>query len=47
MMMINNLVMAWMPYGIIWVGAIAADSEEVREALQNALFMTNMGPNKL
>ena len=44
MTMINMIVSAWMPYGIVWMGAIAADSVEVREALQSAVTMTNIGP---
>jgi hypothetical protein len=45
--MVNMMVIGWMPYGIVWIGAIAADDAEVRTALKETLSMSMLGPNML
>jgi len=42
--MINMLVSAWMPFGITWIIAIAADGDLARAGLTGALSMAGLGP---
>jgi hypothetical protein len=42
--MINMLVSAWMPFAIMWIIAIAADSNLARAGLTMAMSMAGLGP---
>jgi hypothetical protein len=42
--MINMLVSAWMPFGISWIIALAADGPLARAGLAGAMSMAGLGP---
>jgi hypothetical protein len=42
--MINMLVSSWMPFGIVWIIVMAADSKMARMAMTGAMEMAALGP---
>lgn len=42
--MINMLVSAWMPFGLSWIIAMAADGPLARAGLAGAMSMAGLGP---
>jgi len=42
--MINMLVSSWMPFGIVWIIILVADSKMARMALTGAMEMAALGP---